>query len=101
MKKRAIIALVLMFVFTVSLVAVQDASAAKKIRWRLQGPFPAGMAITYGSTEFAKKVTAMSGGRLTVKSFPGGAIVPGSDSAMTEPSGSSVSVCQPKRTAAR
>ena len=76
MKKRAIIALILMFVFTVSLVAVQDASAAKKIRWRLQGPFPAVMAITYGSTEFAKKVTAMSGGRLTVKSFPGGAIVP-------------------------
>ena len=76
MKKRAIIALVLMFVFTVSLVTIQDASAAKKIRWRMQGPFPAGMAITYGSTEFAKKVTAMSGGRLTVKSFSGGAIVP-------------------------
>ena len=76
MKKKVIITLVLMFVFTVSLVTIQDASAEKKIRWKLQGPFPAGMAITYGSTEFAKKVTEMSGGRLTVKSFPGGAIVP-------------------------
>jgi len=76
MKKRAITAFLLMLVFSVSLVVIQDATAASKIRWKLQGPFPAGMAITYGSTEFAKIVTEMSGGRLTVKSFPGGAIVP-------------------------
>ncbi|MBW2308234.1 MAG: hypothetical protein JRG73_15010 [Deltaproteobacteria bacterium] len=37
--------------------------AAKKIGWKLQGPFPSGMAISCGSKEFAKKVNAASGGR--------------------------------------
>ncbi len=75
MKKKTLIALVAA-VSVFAMFISQDASAASKIRWRLQGPFPAGMAITYGSTEFAKIVTEMSDGRLTVKSFPGGAIVP-------------------------
>ena len=46
------------------------------IEWRLQCPFPEGMAIYYSAREFAKYVTEMSNGRLTVKDFSGGAIVP-------------------------
>ena len=46
------------------------------IEWRIQAPFPTGMALYYGGREVAKYITEMSGGRLTVKDFPGGAIVP-------------------------
>jgi TRAP-type mannitol/chloroaromatic compound transport system substrate-binding protein len=75
MKRRSLI-VVIAAVFLLALFVSPDAPAAKKIRWKIQGPFPAGMAITFGSTHFAKVVTEASGGRLTVKSFPGGAIVP-------------------------
>ena len=76
MKKKTMVALIVMAFLACSFWMVQDVRAAKKIRWRLQGPFPAGMAITYGSKEFAKKVNEASGGRLQIKVFPGGAIVP-------------------------
>lgn len=47
------------------------------IEWRLQAPFPSGMGALYGSAEnVAKYITEMSGGRLMVNDFPGGAIVP-------------------------
>ena len=55
---------------------VPDVSAQQKIRWKLQAPFPAGMAIFYGAKEFAKKTEEMSGGRLEIKAFPAGAVVP-------------------------
>lgn len=76
MKKKAIVALIAMAFLASSFWMVQDVFAAKKIRWRLQGPFPAGMAVFYGAKEFAKKVNEASGGRLQIKAFPGGAIVP-------------------------
>jgi TRAP-type mannitol/chloroaromatic compound transport system substrate-binding protein len=76
MKKTALIAIVVIVFVGLGTIAIQEAEGAKTIRWKLQGPFPAGMSITYGATEFAKKVEAMSGGRLKVKAFPGGAVVP-------------------------
>ena len=75
MKKKTLIALVTAILVSVMFVS-QDALAEKKFRWKLQGPFPAGLAVSFGSTYFAKMITEASGGRLTVKSFPGGAIVP-------------------------
>jgi TRAP-type mannitol/chloroaromatic compound transport system substrate-binding protein len=55
---------------------VPDVSAQQKIRWKLQAPFPAGMAIFYAAKEFSKKTEEMSGGRLEIKAFPAGAVVP-------------------------
>jgi TRAP-type mannitol/chloroaromatic compound transport system substrate-binding protein len=53
------------------------APEAKVIEWTIQAPFPEGMSIYKGCRDWAKAVTEMSGGRLTVKDFPSGAIVPG------------------------
>jgi len=50
--------------------------AQEKIRWKMQGPFPAGMAISWGGTEFVKKVNEASGGRLEIKYFSAGSVVP-------------------------
>jgi len=47
------------------------------IEWTIQAPFPEGMSIYKGCRDWAAAVTEMSGGRLTVKDFPSGAIVPG------------------------
>jgi len=52
------------------------APEAKVIEWTIQAPFPEGMSIYKGCVDWAAAVTEMSGGRLTVKSFPAGAIVP-------------------------
>ena len=76
MKRNAMLALVLIPVFAVSLLTFQHAFAAENITWKLQSPFPAGLAVNFGATYFAKMVTESSGGRLTVKFFPGGSIVP-------------------------
>jgi TRAP-type mannitol/chloroaromatic compound transport system substrate-binding protein len=79
MKKSVIISLnlIISLAFLIgSLLAVQDVYAQQKFRWKLQGPFPSGMALFYGAKEFAKKVNETSGGRLNIKAFPGGAIVP-------------------------
>jgi TRAP-type mannitol/chloroaromatic compound transport system substrate-binding protein len=69
--------------FGVALVALllgafvlSDASAQEKHRWKMQGPFPAGMAISYGGNEFVKKVNEASAGRLEIKYFAGGSVVP-------------------------
>jgi len=45
MKKKPLIA-VIAAVFLLAMFVSQDALAAKKIRWKIQGPFPAGMAMT-------------------------------------------------------
>jgi TRAP-type mannitol/chloroaromatic compound transport system substrate-binding protein len=79
MKKRGILLLISILApafLIVSLWPVQGAYAQQKFRWKLQGPFPSGMAIFYGAKEFVKKVKEASGGRLDIKAFPGGAIVP-------------------------
>jgi TRAP-type mannitol/chloroaromatic compound transport system substrate-binding protein len=79
MKKRAIMPLIFIvsLAFLIgSLWTVKDAYAQQKFRWKLQGPFPSGLTLFYGAKEFAKKVNETSGGRLDIKAFPGGAIVP-------------------------
>jgi hypothetical protein len=53
-----------------------EALAQEKTRWKMQGPFPAGMALSWGGTEFVKKVNDASGGRLEIKYFSGGSVVP-------------------------
>ena len=49
--------------------------SAQKITWRMASSWPAGTELMYQADLFAKKVTTMSGGRLEIKSFAGGAIV--------------------------
>jgi TRAP-type mannitol/chloroaromatic compound transport system substrate-binding protein len=76
MNKKGMVAIVLAVIFAASLFWAPEAPAQEKIRWKLQGPFPAGMALSFGAKEFVKKVEEMSGGRLEIKAFPGGAVVP-------------------------
>jgi len=52
------------------------APAEETIEWVIQAPFPEGMSIYNGCRDWAAAVTEMSAGRLTVKDFPAGAIVP-------------------------
>lgn len=76
MKKVAILAILAMVVMIGSTIITSEAWAADVIKWKMQGPFPAGMAISYGGNEFVKKVKEASKGRLDIKYFPGGAVVP-------------------------
>jgi TRAP-type mannitol/chloroaromatic compound transport system substrate-binding protein len=76
MNKKGTVALALCAVFAASLFWVPEAPAQEKIRWKMQGPFPAGMVLSYGGTEFVKKVNEASGGRVEIKYFSGGSVVP-------------------------
>ena len=48
----------------------------KKVRWRMTGPWGAGLLFYDFMVHFADSVRACSGGRLEIKVFPAGAIVP-------------------------
>lgn len=69
---------VLAVALAVSLVFFLPPSAgAKRIVWRAQSSYPAGLPQLYEPADnFAKEVTKLSGGRLVVKMHPGGSIVP-------------------------
>jgi len=47
------------------------------IEWRLQTPFPTGFTTYWAPDNLCKYIEEMSGGRLVIKCFPSGAIVPG------------------------
>lgn len=48
----------------------------KKIRWRMTGPWTTGLLFYDFMVHFADSIRAASGGRLDIKVFPAGAIVP-------------------------
>lgn len=69
------IGLVLTLVF--SLMTFPAFAADKKIVWKAQSSYPAGLPQLYApADEFAKIVNILTDGRLEVKLHPGGAIVP-------------------------
>jgi TRAP-type mannitol/chloroaromatic compound transport system substrate-binding protein len=49
---------------------------AKTIKWRMPTAWPKGTYLQWGSEFFAKTVKEMSGGRLQITTYPGGAIMP-------------------------
>ena len=51
--------------------------AQEKITWRMQTSWPKGIEAQYQADLFAKRVTDMSGGRLTVRSLTAGSVVGG------------------------
>ncbi len=51
-------------------------TSTKKIKWRMTGPWGAGLLFYDMMEHFADSVRAVSGGRLDIKVFPAGAIVP-------------------------
>jgi TRAP-type mannitol/chloroaromatic compound transport system substrate-binding protein len=75
MRKKSpftILVLLLMgFVFTTF------AFAQEKITWRMQSSWPKGIEAQYQADLFAKKVTEMSAGRLTINSLTAGSVVGG------------------------
>jgi TRAP-type mannitol/chloroaromatic compound transport system substrate-binding protein len=56
---------------------VPVSAAPKKILWRAQSSYPAGLPQLYApAAEFAKSVEKLTDGQLVIKMHPGGAIVP-------------------------
>jgi len=53
-----------------------SAPAEKAITWKMQGHMVTGMRYYVIVSRIAERVTEMSGGRLIIEHFPGGAIVP-------------------------
>lgn len=76
MRRCALIPPCLVVLASFVLLCSQPLEASQTIRWKLQAPFPAGMAIMWGANEFAKRVHEMSGGALEIKIFAGGTVVP-------------------------
>ena len=72
-KGRVVFAIVSAFV----LGSVFSAFAQEKITWRMQTSWPKGIEAQYQADLFAKRVTDMSGGRLTVRSLTAGSVVGG------------------------
>ena len=77
MKRRSLFILVAL-VFAVSLTLTGPVFAApKKIVWRAQSSYPAGLPQLYApAAHFAKVIKELTNGQLVVKMNPGGAIVP-------------------------
>ncbi|HMO52483.1 MAG TPA: TRAP transporter substrate-binding protein [Kiritimatiellia bacterium] len=49
-----------------------------RIQWRMASSFPRSLDILYGAAEyFAARVSALTGGKLTIRLYPAGEIVPG------------------------
>jgi len=53
------------------------APAEETFEWKLQCPFPTGFTTYWAPDHLCSYISEMSGGRLTIKCFPSGAIVPG------------------------
>lgn len=67
---------VLVFVAAVLMSAHQEVVAQEKIKLKIQATFPTSAKLYKGFQIFLDRVKVMSGGRLEIQSFPGGAIVP-------------------------
>lgn len=78
MKACKLLFIVLLLVITACFLSAQPTPAdAKKIVWRGQSSYPAGLPQLYAPSEhFARMVKQLTGGRLVVKVSPGGSIVP-------------------------
>jgi TRAP-type mannitol/chloroaromatic compound transport system substrate-binding protein len=77
MKRRAFLAGVLPAAAVASSPAIL--SAQEKITWRMQSSWPKGIEAQYQADLFARKVTEMSNGRLTINSLTAGSVVGGLD----------------------
>jgi TRAP-type mannitol/chloroaromatic compound transport system substrate-binding protein len=69
----------MMVVAMVVVMAGQPALAKKVIKWKAQSAWPSGLLGQKAFEDFCQKVKAMSGGRLIIKPYPVGAIVPYSE----------------------
>ncbi len=57
--------------------SASTAFAQEKFTWRMQSSWPKGIEAQYEADLFAKRVTDMSGGRLTIRSLTAGSVVGG------------------------
>ena len=78
MRKWRIRGAILVFAMVVA-TAVQPALAKKAIKWKAQSAWPSGLLGQKAFEDFCQKVKAMSNGRLIIKPYPVGAIVPYSE----------------------
>lgn len=78
MKKRKLFVAASLIFTLVFFFFVMPSGAARKIIWRGQSSYSAGLPQLYSPAEhFAKKVEKLTDGQLVIKMAPGGAIVPG------------------------
>ena len=75
MKRKSSMVLVLMAALVLSSFSILYAQ--EKITWRMQTSWPKGIEAQYQADLFAKKVTDMSAGRLTIRSLTAGSVVGG------------------------
>ena len=62
-------------VFLLSTFMAGSASASDKIVWKMASSWPKGTILQEIADDFAAEVTKMSGGRLTIKSYPAGVLM--------------------------
>ncbi len=60
---------------SLSLLCTTSAFSEEKIVWKMATSWPDGTILQEAANEFADKVTTMSGGRLTIKSYPAGVLM--------------------------
>ncbi len=79
-KLSVIVAVVLIFAVCVSIGACASASTiaqpVKVIKWKAQGHWPTSQRYYEVVSRSAERIAQMSGGKLVIEHFPGGAIVP-------------------------
>lgn len=64
-----------LLVVVLIVLAFESMAFAKTIRWRMPTTWPKGTILQWSAEFFAKTVNEMSGGRLKITAYPGGAIM--------------------------
>lgn len=72
MKKFKLFACLVVFLIVS---AFGSTAFAKTIKWKMASSWPSGTQIQWAADFFAKTVNEMSGGRLEIKSYPGGKLI--------------------------
>jgi len=77
MKQRKVLVFLTLILAIVLIWNVPLYAKSKKIVWRAQSSYPAGLPQLYAPAErFAEKIEKLTDGQLVVKMSPGGSIVP-------------------------
>jgi len=78
MKRKSIVVLVAAALFASFAFSAVECNAAKKvIRWKYNSLWPVGLALYQGDKYFCDTVNKLSDGRLIVKLYPAGQLLPG------------------------
>ena len=74
-RRMVVFSVALIVALSLALAATQ--SVAKTIRWKYNSLWPVGLALFQGDKYFCDTVNKLSGGRLVIKLYPAGQLLPG------------------------